>query len=347
MDFNALLRARKKQQSEPPPREPKRERRKKKEPKRDSRNDHHKCAFDRLQEHALAPPRCKEPRQKGHTVALLFMCIDKLPFEEIWRKWMDDPESGVTVKVWVHAKYPEKVESEWVRKHLLSYSHRPEWGSIELVKAAVSLVQEALKDPAPTRFCLLSESCLPVLNLRAAAHALWAQDRSWLDAENEANNGYSQQSQFQRASAGFPKKHLWKADQWFMLTRKHAQLMNDINRHLPIEAWQYFSRMSASDEMYYPSLMACMGLLKKGPEDEARVALKAQSQKEKSGEREINFEEDVDEEKKEEQKEEGVEVSQQAKGAESNGGEKAEGKAEGKANQLDGVLRQKVTYVDW
>jgi hypothetical protein len=344
MDFSALLRAKKAQKNEPPPREPKRERRNNnsnnnnKHNKRDSQNDHHRSAFERLQEHALT--RAKEPKKKGYTIALLFMCIDELPFEDIWRKWMDDVESGVTVKVWVHAKYPEKVKSEWVRSNLLSYSHRPEWGSIELVKAAVSLVHEALKDPDPSRFCLISESCLPVVSLRAAAKSLWKQDRSWLDAQNRANNGYSQQAQFQRAGAGFAKHHLWKADQWFMLTRAHAQLMNDVDRHLPSEAWQYFSKMSAADEMYYPSMMATMGLLKRGPQDEAKA--KASKKKGVSDESNLMFEDESTEEKQTEEKNEAA--------VEENAVEENAAASEDAADadaDADGVLRRKQTYVDW
>ena len=83
-------------------------------------------------------------------LALLFIVIDGLPFEEHWRAWLDDEEArrnGVRVEVLVHAKYPEAVSSEWLRERLIDITWRPEWGSIELTRAAISLLEAALRTP--------------------------------------------------------------------------------------------------------------------------------------------------------------------------------------------------------
>ena len=51
----------------------------------------------------------------------------------------------------------------WLRDRLLPVSYRPEWGSVELVRAALELVRVAVTDDASVQWLVLaSESCLPV-----------------------------------------------------------------------------------------------------------------------------------------------------------------------------------------
>lgn len=101
-------------------------------------------------------------------IALLFLIIDELPFENIWESWINDNNNNndlndYSVSVLIHAKYPERIRSEWIKQHLIideysnnnnSYgvdgnkpylSFRPEWGSIEITRAMIELVQHALR----------------------------------------------------------------------------------------------------------------------------------------------------------------------------------------------------------
>ena len=151
-------------------------------------------------------------------VALLFITIGDLPHEEIWKAFFDDKAcDGLNVSVLVHAKFPNKIRSPWLRRYLLPRkSHRPEWGSIEITRAMIDLVEEGLRGnnrflvksapdsekdtksnppnvsrkSTPDRFIFVSESCLPICTLKTLHKAL-KQESSWLDAINEPNNGYS------------------------------------------------------------------------------------------------------------------------------------------------------------
>lgn len=95
-------------------------------------------------------------------ICLLFITIDDLPFEDLWKEWtLSANELDVTVSMIVHAKFPTKVKSEFVRKRLLVeppklgrgreyapptyHSRRPEWGSIEITRAMLDLLFEGLK----------------------------------------------------------------------------------------------------------------------------------------------------------------------------------------------------------
>ena len=45
--------------------------------------------------------------------------IDNLPFESIWRRWIENnDERNIQVQVLIHAKFPEKIQSNWVKTKL-------------------------------------------------------------------------------------------------------------------------------------------------------------------------------------------------------------------------------------
>lgn len=94
-------------------------------------------------------------KSPNRTLGLLFIIIDEFPNEVLWRVWLevggvmsdalDTDSNAPAVRVWFHAKYPERVKSAWVRQRLVSSFHfKPEWGSIELTKVMVHMLNEVL-----------------------------------------------------------------------------------------------------------------------------------------------------------------------------------------------------------
>ena len=78
-----------------------------------------------------------QPNEQPLVVFILFIIIDSLPFEDIWRHWLMDSEvdgstkggtiaskPGFTTKVLIHAKFPEKVKSDWVCARLIKESFK-------------------------------------------------------------------------------------------------------------------------------------------------------------------------------------------------------------------------------
>ncbi|KAL7436208.1 hypothetical protein ACHAXM_005075 [Skeletonema potamos] len=196
---------------------------------------------------------------KRRHIALLFLTIDDLPHEHIWKEWLKPSSSNKNaelttkssheaisssssnetpmVSVLCHAKFPDRIKSEWLRqRHLLQqsrnysddgtrqqntnddglsrfHSHRPEWGSVEITRAMIDLMEEALRIgtgesthfakylstpgdelgnktvsreetksseqhceqdiPSVDRFIFVSESCLPVTTLEEVELALF------------------------------------------------------------------------------------------------------------------------------------------------------------------------------
>lgn len=203
-----------------------------------------------------AAPRC---------MALLILILDALPFEAQWREWLRRTAGRTQVKVWIHAKFPDRVSSAWVKARLVPTSFRPEWGSVEITRAELELLRVALDDEEASiqRFLLASESCLPILPLDQAAEALFATaPHSWVNYRNTPNNGYSNQQQFvPLVDKGVPPDRIGKADQWVALTRAHAQAILALPKALGEDLWPLFKRVSASDEMYFPTCLALLGAL--------------------------------------------------------------------------------------
>jgi len=127
------------------------------------------------------PPTEEEKRSRPKHLALLLICIDELPYEHIWKEWCEtlNSSSGYFISLICHAKFPDKVKSEWLRKRLLVFppksgrgnsyldpeflSRTPEWGSIEITRAMLDLLSAGLKighsteqDPrfSPNRFVI-------------------------------------------------------------------------------------------------------------------------------------------------------------------------------------------------
>ena len=281
---------------------------------------------------ARAPVRHPKPAASGK-LALMFIIIDELPHEAVWRRWLQhgqdevetraaeaaatahrrrlasgssgsangddsctDGAGCVGCRVLIHAKHPERVRSQWVRRHLLPVSFRPEWGSIELVRAALALMQVAYAGegegvPGCERFALVSESCIPIVSFADATRAMWADGRrSWCHAWNRAESGNEEHNANCIDSAIIPRDDVWKSDQWVMLARKHVRSILELPRRVgaaegaslsvapagtadtashtvSITAlmqpalWPAFANVFAADELYIPTCLALLGAL--------------------------------------------------------------------------------------
>jgi hypothetical protein len=84
-----------------------------------------------------------ENQSSFQSFGLLFIIIDDLPHELIWRAWLKSSHSSFTpIQIFIHAKFPERIRSPWVKSHLVSFHYFPEWGSIEITKVMVHLLRE-------------------------------------------------------------------------------------------------------------------------------------------------------------------------------------------------------------
>jgi hypothetical protein len=138
-------------------------------------------------------------------------------------------------------------------------------------------------------------------------------DKSWVKAYNKPNNGYARQLQWDATKKAVPEKFIYKADQWIALTRHHAwplislideavksvqtnYLRNDQN-NLKVALWHCFQDVKASDEIYFPTTMALLGILGAGSSNDgeesqegiARAVATKEAEADNSIEKEIAF----------------------------------------------------------
>eukprot|EP01031_Cornospumella_fuschlensis_P036006 gene36006-43667_t len=238
---------------------------------------------------------------KMQTLGLLFIIVEEMPNELLWRIWINqyvkEHDTGLQdMPIWIHAKHPDRINSPWVRERLVQSFHlRPEWGSIELSQVMVLLLLQALQDrPDVDRFVFVSESCIPIVPARQALDSIYANDKSWMRVFSSPDNGYAKQQQFDvLEEAGWPATSIWKGDQWILLTRRDATLiqgllqpahnnsssvsiapgsdssppsMASVRRH---EVFKVMGKVRASDEVFFPSLLSL--LWGKGLLDEAQA----------------------------------------------------------------------------
>ena len=106
-------------------------------------------------------------------------------------------------------------------------SYKPEWGSVEITRAMVTLVEESLAscNSPSMRLCFASESCIPILPLHQTIESLWSTNTSWIDVKRKPRNGYNGSAQWVpiEKTPLIPAECVCKSDQWICLTRQHAE----------------------------------------------------------------------------------------------------------------------------
>jgi len=272
----------------------------------------------------LAPTEEEKQKTTKH-LALLAITIDELPYEAIWKGWCEALSSAIDesadeffISVICHAKFPDKVESEWLRKRIITFppkqgrgnsfmdpvflSRQPEWGSVEITRAMLDLLQDALKignsdntavqedkrfcpsrfvvrtppsfdasKPIPPvdQFLYISESCMPVVTAKELFTKISDPNFSWLNArhrtEEETPKNKYEDDQFAGINRRIPGQYRWKGDQWVLLARRHASSIIGMDRPFKPakhQLWQSFRNINASDEMFFPTALALLGDLR-------------------------------------------------------------------------------------
>lgn len=252
--------------------------------------------------HIESIPNFSTARINGESkIALLFIIIDDLIHEAIWRLWIEASSPALRDKVciFIHAKFPDRVRSPWVTRHLVRFNIKATWGSVELTKVMINLLHEVRNDDidnAIGRYCFLSESCIPLFSLDETLVRIYANDdedinvqllptilptppiraMSWVNFSFQPMDGFVYSNQFQPLTEIIPSDCICRSDQWVMLTVDHVQEIlrladfaseqlaktqlikrnSDFANHIIIDK---FKNVKASDEMYFPTVLAILG----------------------------------------------------------------------------------------
>jgi hypothetical protein len=232
--------------------------------------------------------------------------VDDLPHEHIWKRWIESGGSftkrhtsiqegknttqrpiEASADLFIHAKFPEKISSQWVKSKLRTKSYKPNWNDVRIVQAMLATAEEALTDEKNTTndktthilFC--TESCIPITSLQDAAHALLFSCDDDTRIEKEPNLDYSFVSAYNGTSsrctrfderscwsklvnAGIPHDAIWKAlPGWCLLCRQHIQAILDMpSIYLEGDSlWPAFEDVWAPEEVFFPTALSLLGFL--------------------------------------------------------------------------------------
>jgi len=235
---------------------------------------------------APSPLALQVPVDQQRTVGICLVVVDELYHEDIWRAWVEQgevPGARFKARLFVHAKYPDRISSAWVRAQTLAFTHSPEWNSPEVIRAMLSLLEEGLRDATVGRFVFGTESCLPIYSLATTGQKLFEHDASWLDAFNAGKSNWEAGACFRAVDSRIvPPMAVWKAiPGWVMLTRRHAAEVVCLPKASGcdlVSAWGPGGQWSedkggvfAPEEVFFATMLAILGYLRKdGQRDEVR-----------------------------------------------------------------------------
>jgi len=124
------------------------------------------------------------------------------------------------------------------------------------------------------KYVFLSESCLPASQPKNLLSALFSSDKSWLRLQSTPNNGYANEGQWMKMSKEIPPTKIRQADQWIALSAREAKACVWASQEFENQQlstyktktktktplWRLFKQCSASDELYFPTLLAILNL---------------------------------------------------------------------------------------
>lgn len=142
-------------------------------------------------------------------IAICSTIVQDFPHELLWKKWINetggdieiclnqtksavDEEANNTMascriktsaELYIHAKNPEGIQSDWLKSKTIPITHRPNWNDVRIIRAMLSLLEAALRDEKTTHILFCTESCVPVVTLKEAAFSILA-DKPCLWEEN-------------------------------------------------------------------------------------------------------------------------------------------------------------------
>ena len=135
--------------------------------------------------------------QTSFHLAVCATIVEDFPHEELWKRWMtsttidipnninssnDNAEEATNTiscssELYIHAKHAKQIlnsnsSSSYLKSKLLPFSHTPNWNDVRVIRAMLSLLQQALQDDKTTHVIFCTESCIPIVTLGEAARSI-------------------------------------------------------------------------------------------------------------------------------------------------------------------------------
>ena len=198
-----------------------------------------------------------------HKIGFCFLVRKDLNQLSLWEEFFHDAPSN-KYKIYFHVADKEGSSQEFVKKHTIKEFTETKWGG-NLYQAVTLLYKNAMKDKC-FKFCLLSESHIPIRNFSYVYKHLTSTKNSHLHYQTrlpkDSSGVKTNIMMFERFANNMKRcpvfaknidiKHWYFNEMWTILNKKHAKLIiNDTNIK------SYLKNAFAWDENY-PMYMISM-----------------------------------------------------------------------------------------
>lgn len=155
-----------------------------------------------------------KPRPTNAKVAFCFLLYDTHKHSDIWVKFFNGDNFPIkNYSIYTHLKSISDKTPKWISENKIK-GIKTGWCEENLVLAWIKLLQKAMENPDNKYFILLSGECIPLFTFAQTYKKIVSSNKSRINIDANSNA---------TADTG-----LLYADQWVLLTRKHAKLLIDL-----------------------------------------------------------------------------------------------------------------------
>ncbi|GJP41204.1 hypothetical protein CLOM_g879 [Closterium sp. NIES-68] len=200
-------------------------------------------------------------RKQPGRIAFLFMTRGPLPLAPLWERFFKGHEGRFSI--YVHAadlsfRFPRNF-SALFRDRIIR-SGKVAWGEMSMVDAERRLLTAALKERTNQHFVLVSEACIPLWDFDTIATYINSTSSSFVDAYRDPYNKSFERYLWHIYMPTIRRRDFVKGNQWFILQRRHAQMVvtdkDHYDAHNRTCAFRIqWGRYCCADEHYIQTLL--------------------------------------------------------------------------------------------
>lgn len=208
-----------------------------------------KSLYDTIYNSKYINTQLKENFQNKDKIAFCFLTIGDIKQKNIWINFFSGNMDRCNI--YVHPKFKEEV-SPFFKRFIINKLIPTSWGHVSLVDATNLMIKNALKDTNNKKIILVSDSCIPIKNFDYIYNEVLNDDKSWFNyyRPNKLQGSKEHLRRIKLLDQSL-KKNAHINEQWMVLDRKHAELLNS-----NIGLMKYFRiPRLIPDEIYYITVL--------------------------------------------------------------------------------------------
>ena len=183
--------------------------------------------------------RFKQPK-----IAFLFLTIGDVHQPEVWSRYFEGFKGKYSV--YSHPKFPEKVQTTWLKDALIPERVETGWGYI--TRAYECLLKEAMKDTENIKFVTISESCIPLKPFQPFYEYLKKDD------ERESYVKFMRISQYDRQARIESQPNFQNIPSFQKHYARMCLSRYHVTKLLESPHLEFFHRMHVGDEFFLSSI---------------------------------------------------------------------------------------------